>query len=176
MIDVDEKLATGNAGADFSEAIKTCRIGGNDAVEFMSPFGLLKEMVGIEELVFFRERVRTTESSIRNLSVGVYFRITARATRPWMRLRWRMSRPKPRFCCSGEPRMLMKTRAECRSPATSTSLTVTSPTSLTGNSRRIASPISRLSNSRTRCIRREAIAQHTNCMVYKITMLHGSQS
>ena len=44
---------------------------------------------------------RTTESSITKRSVGVYFRTTARATRPWMRLRWRVSKANPRFCWSG---------------------------------------------------------------------------
>src|SRR2546422_7619531 len=57
MIDIDEDLATGDAGADFSEAIKTRRIGGDHAVKFMPLLRLLKEMVGIEELVFLGERV-----------------------------------------------------------------------------------------------------------------------
>src|SRR5438105_1029698 len=55
---------------------------------------------------------RTTESSITNLSVGVYFRMTARATKPWMRPRLRDSRASPRFCCSGLPKILMNTTAE----------------------------------------------------------------
>src|ERR1039458_9680827 len=102
---------------------------------------------------------RAIESSIRNRRVGVYFRTTARPTNPWMRLRWRASSEIPRFCWSALPRMLIKTTADCRSPATSTSLTVMSPASLTSNSRRMTSPISRFSNSRTRWSLREGIAR-----------------
>src|SRR6185369_1333766 len=100
---------------------------------------------------------RPTESSIWNRSLGVYFNTTARPTSPWMRFRCFANSPSPRFCCSALPRMLIKTTAECRSPVTSTSLTVTRPASLTGNSRRITSPISRFSNSRTRWSLREGI-------------------
>ena len=57
MIDVDEELATGDAGADFSEAVKAGGIRGNDAVELMAGLGPLKQMLGIEELVFLRERI-----------------------------------------------------------------------------------------------------------------------
>ena len=72
---------------------------------------------------------------------GGVFQDDRPAHQPWMRLRWRASSENPRFCWSGLPRMLMKTTAECRSPATSTSLTVIRPASLTWNSRRMASPI-----------------------------------
>ena len=55
------------------------------------------------------------------------------------------------------PRIVMNTTADLRSPPTSMSLTVMRPTSLTLNSRRMASPISRFKSSRTRWSRRDAM-------------------
>src|SRR5213594_1230072 len=101
---------------------------------------------------------RATDSSTTKRSCGVYFRTTALATRPWMRVRFRWSSSKPVFCCSWPPRMLMKTTADLRSPPTSTSLTVTRPAWSTGISRRMASPISRFRSSRTRSRRWEGMA------------------
>src|SRR6266571_6517371 len=70
---------------------------------------------------------RTTESSTTKRSCGVYLRMTDLAIRPWMRARCLWSRASPVRCCSGLPKMPMKTVARRKSPATSTSLTLTRP-------------------------------------------------
>src|SRR5487761_2325697 len=75
-----------------------------------------------------------------------------------MRGRFWASSVSPRFCCSAVPRMRVNTVAERRAPVRSTSLTVTKPASATGISRRMASPISRFNNSRTRWSRMEGMA------------------
>src|ERR1035437_1754734 len=79
-----------------------------------------------------------------------------------MRVRCSWSTCKPRFCWSASPRMLMNTTADRRSPPMSMSLTEMRPTSLTWNSRRMASPIARFNNSRTRSCRRLTILKSLN--------------
>src|SRR6201999_578732 len=49
MIDVDELLAVGHAGADRAEPLEARAIRGDDAVEFLAAFGFLKKAVGIEK-------------------------------------------------------------------------------------------------------------------------------
>src|SRR5437867_2394478 len=65
---------------------------------------------------------------------------------------------RPLRCCSLVPTMPTKTVADCRSPANPTSLTVINPASPVGISRRMISPISRFSNSRTRWCRSDCMA------------------
>src|SRR6266516_543688 len=100
---------------------------------------------------------RSKESSTTKRRWGMYLRITALATSPWMRARVCCRVASPILCWSGLPRTLTKTRALRRSPAISTSLTVISPALPTGISRRMASPMARFNNSRTRSSRWEAI-------------------
>src|SRR5712692_6692299 len=52
---------------------------------------------------------RTIESSTTKRSCGVYLRMTDLAIRPWMRVRCFWSRASPVRCCSGLPKMPMKT-------------------------------------------------------------------
>ena len=67
------------------------------------------------------------ESSKTNFNVGVYFKTTARADQTLDADAMLGEHWKPRFCWSALPRMLMKTMADFRSPATSTSLTEIRP-------------------------------------------------
>src|ERR1051325_1679373 len=100
---------------------------------------------------------RSMESSTMKRRCGTYFRMTALATRDWMRERCLFNMMRPVRCCSALPRMPMKTVARRRSPATSTSLTVMTPAWSMGISRRMASPISRFNSSRTRWSRWEGM-------------------
>src|SRR5258708_25185847 len=86
-----------------------------------------------------------------------------------MRGRCCARRAMPRFCWSALPRMLMNTAAVFKSPDTSTSLTVTTPASLTGNSWRIASPMARFNNSRTRWSLREGI-RNLRFLIYDLRL------
>src|SRR5262245_6475784 len=100
---------------------------------------------------------RSMESSRTKRSFGVYLSTTARPRSAWMRSRpfWRISRPLR--CCSAVPTMPTKTVADCRSPASPTSLTVINPASALAISRRMIWPISRLSSSRTRWCRSDCM-------------------
>ena len=68
----------------------------------------------------------------------------------------------PRFCWSALPRMLMKTVADFRSPATSTSLTVTRPASPTGEFLADRLADGALQQFATRWIRREGMYLDVN--------------
>ena len=50
MVDVNQKTSVDNAWTDFSQALKTGAIRGDDAVEVFVRFGLLQDSVGIEKL------------------------------------------------------------------------------------------------------------------------------
>src|SRR5690348_3712775 len=157
-IAIGTDVADDAEGFAFSNLIDNSIHDGKARFHFRHGYSVVLGLDFSSSSIICRTRLpRTTESSMINFRVGVYFRTTARPTSPWMRLRWRVSRSRPRFCWSAVPRMLMKTAAECRSPSTSTSLTVTRPASLTVNSRRITSPIWRFKSSRTRWSRREGI-------------------
>ena len=70
------------------------------------------------------------------------------------------------FLMLGTISVLMNTTADFKSPARSTSLTEIKPASLTWNSRRMASPISRFSNSRTRSCRRVGMVQTVDKWIF----------
>jgi len=54
MINVDQNLAVSDARADFAQPFKTCRVGRNNAIEFVSGLRFLKSVVRVQELVFLR--------------------------------------------------------------------------------------------------------------------------